>query len=447
MKAAHALNPGPAISRFLDRNQPAFIFWALIASFGAYFCMYAFRKPFSTGLYEDLALWGISYKTVLILTQVAGYMSSKFIGIKIISELKPSNRAFLALLLVGIAHLSLLLFGITPYPYNFIFLFFNGLPLGMMYGVLFNYLEGRRFTETIVMGLGICIIIASGILKTVYIEIHGLFPGISEFWMPFVIGCIFLPLFFFFIWMMSVLPPPNEEDIAQRTVREPMTSLDKQQVIRQFGIPVACYVLVYAMLTMVRDFRDNFAIEIWNEIDAGWKSSVLAQTELISGVIVLGVIGSLSMVKDNRICFALINGIMLSGLAMAGVATFLYKQEGISGYHWFLMLGTGTFLAYITAQTVLFERLIALFRIKSNAGFLIYLCDSTGYLGSVGLLVYKEFFARKLQWSETLSAFVNFQTTAGILLMVACLVFLAAKARSAGVSKAPGEVSPLSGKA
>ena len=55
------------------------------------------------------------------------------------------------------------------------------------------------------------------------------------------------------------------------------------------------------MLTMVRDFRDNFAIEIWNEVDSGWESGVFAQTELIAGLVVLVVIGCLLAVKDNRL--------------------------------------------------------------------------------------------------------------------------------------------------
>lgn len=419
---------------FLGKNRPALVLWALVASFGAYFCMYAFRKPFNTGLYENLELWGVSYKTILILTQVAGYMVSKFVGIKIISELKPSGRTVLALVLIGVAQVSLLFFGLVPYPYNFVFLFLNGLPLGMVYGVLFSYLEGRRVTETIVMGLGISIIVASGILKTIYLEVHTLLPEISEFWMPFLIGCLFLPLFFFFMWMMSVLPAPDARDIASRTSREPMTATDKRLVLRQYGVPVLCYIVVYALLTMVRDFRDNFAVEIWNEIDSNWQSGVLAQTELIAGMVVLCVIGSLSIVRDNRLGFALINGIMLFGLMLAALATLFFKQGMVSGYQWMLALGIGTFLAYITAQTVLFERMIALFKIKANAGFLVYLCDSTGYLGSVALLVYKEFFTRKRQWSDVLADFVHFQTLVGIVMMAICLFFLISKTQRAGSS-------------
>lgn len=427
-----------SIGKFLGRHQLALVIWALTASFGAYFCMYGFRKPFNTGLYEGLELWGVSYKTILILTQVAGYMVSKFVGIKIISELKASKRTLLAIAFIGIAHFALLLFGWVPYPYNFVFLFLNGLPLGMVYGVLFSYLEGRRVTETIVMGLGISIIVASGVLKTIYIDLHQWLPQVSEFWMPFLMGCLFLPFFFFFMWMMSVLPPPDQQDIANRTIREPMNREDKRAVLKSYGIPIFSYVVIYAMLTMVRDFRDNFAVEIWNEIESGWESKVLAQTELITGIVVLVAIGSLSLVKDNRIGFGLINAIMLGGLLIAAAFTFLFREGVVSGYQWMLWLGIGTFLAYITAQTVLFERMIALFRIKANAGFMVYLCDSTGYLGSVILLIYKEFFTGQLPWSEVLSSFVKFQTLAGVVLMLLSIYFLYRKGKSNDVLSKAG---------
>lgn len=142
----------------------------MIASFGAYFCMYAFRKPFNTGLYEEFELWGMGYKTVLIISQVAGYMISKFLGIKVISELRASQRIRLILELILFAEGALLGFGLIPFPFNFVLLFFNGLPLGMVWGVVFSFLEGRRATEIISFGLSISLIVASGILKTIYLE-------------------------------------------------------------------------------------------------------------------------------------------------------------------------------------------------------------------------------------------------------------------------------------
>ena len=362
--------------------------------------MYAFRKPFTTGLYSGLELWGIGYKTVLILAQVFGYTLSKFAGIKVISELKPSSRIKLILLLILLAEGSLLFFGLVPFPYNFIFLFMNGLPLGMVYGIVFSFLEGRRFTEMIAMGLSISIIVASGVLKTTYLEVHYMLPSVSEFWMPSVVGFLFLPLFFVFVWMLALIPEPTEEDIMLRTKRAPMTNLDKRNALKEFGFPLMCFIICYSMLATTRDFRDNFSIEIWNEIDAHWTSTVLTKTEMISGFIVLIVIGSLSFMKSNLIAFRGTNLIILGGLLISGVATLLFRINIIDGFYWMLFIGIGMFLAYTAIQTVVFERMIALFQIKANAGFFVYLCDSIGYLGSVGLLLYKEFFMIEISWSR-----------------------------------------------
>jgi hypothetical protein len=86
----------------MDRNRIITVIWAMFAAFATYSCMYAYRKPISAGTFEDYLLFGINYKVILIITQVLGYLSAKFIGIKIISELKRANRAYMLM------HLSLL---------------------------------------------------------------------------------------------------------------------------------------------------------------------------------------------------------------------------------------------------------------------------------------------------------------------------------------------------
>jgi len=401
----------------LLRSNFLFITWAVIASFGAYFCMYAFRKPFNAGLYNGLELWDIGYKAILIISQVAGYTISKFAGIKVISELKAGSRVKLIITLILVAEVALLFFGLVPFPYNFIFLFINGLPLGMVYGIVFSFLEGRKFTEMLAMGLNISVVVASGILKTTYIEIHKIVPGISEFWMPFLMGLLFLPLFFVFVWMLSAIPAPTKEDILLRTERVPMTADDKRDVRRKFGFPIVCLVICYAVLVIGRDFRDNFTIEIWNELDANWASSVLSTTEMITGIIVLVVIGSLAFVKDNLIGFRLTNLILISGMLITGLATFLFQHALIDGFFWMLLVGLGMFLSYTILQSVVFERMIALFRIKANAGYFVYICESIGYLGSAGLLLYKEFFMKNLSWANVLMQFSYLQFGIGLVLL------------------------------
>ena len=112
-----------SIKQLLTGSKAFFIVWCMVAAFGTYFCMYAFRKPFNAGTYEGLSLWGINYKVVLIIAQVFGYMISKFIGIKVISELKAASRTQLIIGLILFAEIALLFFGLVPHPYNFVFLF------------------------------------------------------------------------------------------------------------------------------------------------------------------------------------------------------------------------------------------------------------------------------------------------------------------------------------
>ncbi len=412
------------LRQLLADSRLFFIVWCMVAAFGTYFCMYAFRKPFNAGTYEGLALWGIHYKIVLIIAQVFGYMLSKFIGIKVISELKSTSRSRLIIGLILFAEAALLFFGLVPYPYNFFFLFLNGLPLGMIWGIVFSYLEGRRFTEILAIGLSISLIVSSGILKTVYFDVKEWLPAVSEFWLPFVIGLLFMPLFFLFVWMLSVIPAPDKDDLASRSPRLPMTGTDKRNVFRQYGLGIIAFIILYTFLATLRDFRDNFAVEIWNEVDPGWNKNVFTQTEAIISVIVILVIGSLSSIKDNLKGFWSVISIITIGFAISAIATVLFQMNRLSPFWWMMLIGAGLFLAYMPMQIALFERMIAYFRIKANAGFFVYMCDSIGYLGSVVLMLYKEFFMKDLDWSMVLIRFTYLQSVlAGILLLIITVFF------------------------
>ncbi|MBS1577654.1 MAG: hypothetical protein JST09_20305 [Bacteroidetes bacterium] len=428
-----------AIQSIFRKSNTFFIIWCMVAAFGAYFCMYAFRKPFNAGLYEGLTLWGLHYKSILVITQVIGYMLSKFIGIKIISELRATSRNKLIIILILIAETALLLFGLVPYPYNFVCLFLNGLPLGMVWGVVFSYLEGRRFTEVLAMGLSTSLIISSGYLKTIYFYVHEWLPSLSEFWLPFVIGLIFLPLFLLFVWMLSAIPAPTQDDIQRRSPRLPMTNEDKRNVFREYGIGLVGLVIVYAMLATLRDFRDNFSVEIWNEVEPGWNKTVFAKTETVAGIVVLIAVGLLSVIKSNRRGFAATNILIIGGLCITGISTLLFHTQAISPFWWMLLSGTGLFLAYIPFQVAMFERMIAFFRIKANAGFFVYICDAIGYLGSVVLLLYKEFFMHDLSWSNMLIRFSYMQVIVSIIIMILCIsFFFNRKKQTLSISKLSG---------
>ncbi len=407
---------------FLKSNRVWFSLWAIVAAFGVYFCTYAFRKPFTAGLYEGYIVFGMDYKIVLILTQVLGYMSSKFIGVSVISSLRPSKRIQLILLLIGISQVSLVLFAVLPEQLAWAAMFLNGLPLGMVWGVVFSFLEGRKVTEMLALGLSTNMILTSGVLKTIYFYIQQA-TGLSEFVMPAVLGFLFLVPFMGFVWMLSVLPPPTAEDKRLRSKRIPMQKRHKYLAMGRYGFGIVLIIGIYALLTTMRDFRDNFAVEIWQEIDPLQDFTIFAKMETYVAVFVLIGVGLLTAVKDSLKAYGLICGIFFAAFSCIGIVTKGYTNHGITAYTWMLLLGVGLFFPYILIQIAYFERIIALFKIKGNVGYFVYLCDSVGYLGSVGILFYKEFAGGELTYSAILLAFASFTAILGGIFTLLQLVF------------------------
>src|SRR6201996_8052081 len=114
---------GPAawVQRALARAHPAvFTLVAGLAGFSAYFAMYAFRKPFTAATFDAVSGWhlALDYKIALVLAQVAGYALSKFIGVKVISEIHPRHRAKAIIGLIGVSWLALVGFAAIPAPWD-----------------------------------------------------------------------------------------------------------------------------------------------------------------------------------------------------------------------------------------------------------------------------------------------------------------------------------------
>ena len=405
------------LQKRLEAAHPlVFTLFAALAAFCSYACMYAFRKPFTAAEFADgPVLFGLGYKSVLVITQVAGYALSKFLGIKFVSEAKSDRRPLTILSLIGISQLAWLGFGLAPPSYGFVFLFFNGLPLGMIWGLVFSYVEGRKFTEVIGLALCASFVFSSGFVKDIGRMLMR--AGLSEYWMPFMTGLVFLAPLLISVWLLSQLPPPSAADEAARTKRQPMNGAERWAFFRKFALGLVLLVTVYTVLTTYRDFRDNFMQDIWMEIveaeNPGLDAAALvaakdavnfSATETPVSIGVLLLLMLLVLVKDNRMALMINLLAVLAGVLMAGISTWGFHQGWLSGFTWMMLTGFGTYLAYIPFNSILFDRLIAAFRYVSNVGFLIYLADAFGYLGSVSALIFKDFGAQSMSWIEFFSA-------------------------------------------
>ncbi len=401
--------------------------FAAISSFGAYTCMYAFRKGFSAGTFTGQQYFHIDYKVWLVIAQIIGYTMSKFYGIKFISELKPGQRAKSILLLIGIAWLALLCFAYVPAPYNIIFLFINGFPLGLIWGLVFGYLEGRRSTEFMAAVLSISLIFASGFVKTVARTLMSSFH-VSEFQMPFLTGALFVLPLLLFVFCLELMPPPSAEDVKLRTKRLPMDAAERKDFLMRFLPGVILTLIIYVLLTIMRDVRDNFEVEIWTSLGVK-DNTIFTKIDTIISIIALVAMSLLILVKKNLKAFSIIHYMIICGCVLIGLSTILYSFKLIDPMTWMTLAGLGLYFGYVPYNAVFFERLLASYHYKGNVGFLIYVADSMGYLGSVSVLLVKEFGRPNISWGTFFQEGVMTVAIVGGVCAVLSLIYFLSVAR------------------
>jgi hypothetical protein len=378
------------LKEYLKRAPPAvFTAFCIAAAFTTYFCMYGFRKPFSAATYDEMIYWGVGYKTILVISQTLGYTLSKFIGIKTISEMPGHRRARMIVALIVVAELALLLFAITPAPWNMAFLFFNGLPLGLVFGLVYGYLEGRQLTEALAAGLCASFIVSSGFVQTVGRTL--VLQGVPEFWMPFLTGLLFFPPLLIAVWFLNQIPPPDEEDVARRSERPPMSRADRLRFLQTYGLGLAMLVATYILLTVLRSIRSDFGVEIWRDLGQAERPVIFTKSETLIMCAVVAINGAAIWIRDNRRALQVSFLTVIGGFALVGFAIAGWRQGWLDGFAFMVLVGLGLYAPYVAFHTTVFERLIATSRAKGNVGFLIYLADATGYLGYIGVMLYHNF--------------------------------------------------------
>ena len=357
-------------------------------AFSTYFCMYAFRKPFAAGTYPADPAFGLDLKTVFVVSQVLGYTVSKYLGIKWVSEVSRTRRVVLLVGLIAIAELALLGFAVLPVSLKIGAIFVNGLPLGMVWGLVVRYLEGRRASEVLLAALSCSFIVASGVVKDV-----GRFlvdSGVPEYWMPVVTGLMFLVPFVVSARLLDGLPDPTLEDARAREARPPMHAAERRAFMRNFLPGLTLLVLVYLGLTAFRDFRDNYGIELFQELGYTEQPAIFSRTELPVALLVLLILSSLVAVQDRLRGLSAVFCVMILGLALIGFSTLALDELWLSGQAWMICVGLGAYLAYVPFSSFLFDRIMAATRFAGTAVFAVNVLDAAGYTGSVAMQLYKD---------------------------------------------------------
>ena len=387
------------LSEIINRSSFNQTLFASVTAFLTYLCFYPFRRAYTAATYEDLVFAGVNFKILIITAQVLGFAVSKGLGIKYVSEMLPEKRSRNLLIMISLSLICYLFFGLISAPYNLFFIFLASLPLGMVYGTILGFLEGRKTTDLLVAVLTASFIMGSGFAKSIGKWVMTSLE-VSQFWMPFVACTIMIVPFGICVWLMGQIPPPTEEDKENRTERKPMQRADRKAFIKEFALSMTIFVVSYVVLTTFREFRDNFTPEIWKLLGYGNNSAIFTQTETPIAIIVLLMMASLRWVQNNYKAFVIIQVLMLAGGVLIGVSTLLFQQKILSPVAWLTTLGLGVYMAYAMCNSLYFERMIATFKKSGTVGFLITFADYYAYMGSILVLFYKNFFQKSINYLD-----------------------------------------------
>ncbi len=398
--------------------------WVLIAAFGTYFCMYGFRKPYTAATYADASFWGLQYKFLLIISQTIGYVIAKWVGIKFVSEIKREHRIGAILGLITFSELMLLLFGIVPRPWNMVCLFFNGLPLGVIFGLVLSFVEGRKNTEFLIAGLCASFIVSDGVSKSVGALL--LSRHVSENWMPFLSGAVFMVPTLIFVAMLACVPPPSAADVLARSARKPMDVHARLAFFNKYAPGLAGISAIYLFVTLLRSIRADFAVELWVNLCYHQSPSTYTQSELFVSLGVIVLIGLTALVSNHYNAFRFSLLLSFIGLVILLICVVALNQ-GLNSFIFMVLAGLGVYIPYVAIHAIVFERLIAVTKEHANVGFLMYIVDSVGYTGYILLILLK----RLLPPSESiLSIFLNMCVwlgAAGVVIVVGCYFYFKLK--------------------
>jgi hypothetical protein len=172
--------------------------------------------------------------------------------------------------------------------------------------------------------------------------------------------------------------------------------------------------------------RADFAVEIWTGLGYKQTPDLFTRSELYVSFASIAIIAMAVLIKkhENAFRFALSAG--LAGFVILLLA-IKYLGQGIEPFPFMVLAGIGVYLPYVAIHAVVFERLIAMTRERANVGFLMYVVDSAGYTGYIGLMLF-----RYLHSSETaiLALFIQiciYMSAISILLIGFCFIYFKLK--------------------
>lgn len=236
--------------------------------------------------------------------------------------------------------------------------------------------------------------------------------------MPFLAGGIFILPLLLFSYILDKSPAPNELDKTHRTERKSMNKKERKQFLSEFGYLIVPAVITYALLTIIRDFSEDFSADLWREAGQSGNAFIFTQSSFITSILVIGTLSLFYKIQNNFIAFSWLHILVIAGFVISIISTVLYSYHHINIFTWMVIATTGLYMGYVAKNCLYYERMIATFKINGNVGFVMYIADAFGYLGTVVVLLLKEFVTLNMHWETFFKWVFYIASSLGIILII-----------------------------
>ena len=98
-----------------------------------------------------------------------------------------------------------------------------------------------------------------------------------------------------------------------------MTATERRAFLSDYGPGVFLLVVTYVFATALRDFRDNFAAELWATLGFTHPGTVFTATEIPVAAVALVALGVIVKIQNNARALAAIHVIILARITVVRV--------------------------------------------------------------------------------------------------------------------------------
>lgn len=302
--------------------------------------------------------------------------------------------------------------------------FLAGVPSAWIYGGLMAYFEGRRSTELLLAVFTTTLIFAGGTSRGV--AQHLLDMGVEPTGMPALLACGVLPVIIYMYKRLDALPGPSQEDLQSRGKRSASTVAQNFVFARHFAPGIITFIVAYALIFAMRQFRDLFARDLLTAAFGGAppSPSTLFLGDVGGAALAFALLVHFSRIENNASALQTMVRASCVLTALLGLAALGLRNGFLGPLGWHFWTGVSIYGIFGCCSPAFWDRLMGASGESITCTFLVFFADMVGFIGQLSLLIWKIFGAEEGEETDNNDTLEQYLTLCVILSPVLVAMFL-----------------------